>query len=224
MNTLEEQNDIRLALKELIEMKSKRDNSNFTISQLANEIGMPHSILSKLTHSDPLRRVTNPRIETIKKIVHFFRKDGFDITIDNLLKGIEHKPTINVEHQDNITVVKKHIPLFLLDSALKNSIGSVEIDLTSHSNNLIALVSDEFIEPLFKRGSVFIIDKMATPKNDNLVAVRIQDHQKILIRKYTIENNKIILKQRDNDTSPIILMPTISYCILGVVVQANIKT
>ncbi|QLH41414.1 MAG: hypothetical protein HWD59_00860 [Coxiellaceae bacterium] len=63
--------ELHLALKELLEKKSKRDGINFTISQLAKAIDMPHSILVKLIHPDPSKRVTNPRIDTLTKIIDF---------------------------------------------------------------------------------------------------------------------------------------------------------
>jgi len=89
---------------------------------------------------------------------------------------------------------------------------------------LIALVSDEFIEPMFKKGSVFIIDTLQKPEHDNMVAAQIVGHEKILIRKLCLLGHKTLLKLHDQDPMPISLFPTMKYKIIGVVVQANAKT
>lgn len=209
MEHLEYQNDIHLVLKDLIDRKSKRDHLNFTLSQLAKALRMPHSILSKLTHEDPSRRVNNPRLDTLCKIVHFFKNDGFDITIDDLLQGLDKK---------------RVIPLYFLDSELNNKIGTVEVDIATDARNLLAFVSDEYIEPMFKKGSIFIVDTLAKPTHHTLVAIQMQGYEKILIRKLFIHKHKKELRVHDNDPSPISLMPTQQYRVVGVVIQVNAKT
>ncbi len=64
---------IHLTLKTLMQMKSERDGINFTLYQLAKALNMPHSILSRLVHSQPSKRVNNPRIDTLSKIVDFLK-------------------------------------------------------------------------------------------------------------------------------------------------------
>ena len=44
---------------------------------------MRHSILARLIHPDPKKRVTNPRIETLNKILEFFKSEGFTVSIDD---------------------------------------------------------------------------------------------------------------------------------------------
>src|SRR3990167_10553215 len=88
---------IHLVLRNLIEQKSKRDQIKFTSAQLANALSMPRSMITKLTHLDESKRVINPRIDTLLKIVEFFRSDGFNITINDLL-GITTK-SIDVQNQ-----------------------------------------------------------------------------------------------------------------------------
>src|SRR6188472_954785 len=87
---------IHLTLKNLIEEKAKRDNAKFTACQLAEALGMPRSMITKLTHYDKSKRVLNPRIDTLIKIVDFFRADGFNVTLDDLI-GRRTK-TINIKH------------------------------------------------------------------------------------------------------------------------------
>lgn len=169
-----------------------------------------------------MRRVNNPRIDTLSKIVNFFKNDGFDITIENLLEGFKDEPLVT--RNLNWSRPQCSVPLYFFDSDLKNKIGTVEIDLTRDPKGLIALVSDEFIEPMFKKGSVFIIDTLQKPEHDNLVAVELPAHEKIVIRKLCLLGHKMLLKLHDQDQSPISLFPTMKYKIIGVVVQANAKT
>lgn len=86
-NSINHNSELHTVLKDLIDLKSKRDGKIFTIYQLAKAINMPHSILVKLMHSDPTKRVNNPRIDTLTKIIDFFKSDGFSISIDDLLFG-----------------------------------------------------------------------------------------------------------------------------------------
>lgn len=220
MEHIEYNNNIHLVLKDLIDRKSKRDHSTFSLSALAKAINMPHSILSKLMHEDPSRRVSNPRLDTLCKIVHFFKKDGFNITLDELLEGLKQPP---LEIPSSHVAERTSVPLYFLDSDLTQKIGSVELDLQNKSGNIIAFVSDEYIPPMFKKGSTFVVDQDAEPEHNTMVAAQLPGHEKILIRKLFIAGNKLELKIHDADPSPISLMPTMQYRIIGVVTQVNAK-
>lgn len=76
---------IHTKIKNLIVKKTKRDGIVFTPSQLANAINLNRSVISKLIHENPYKRVLNPKIDTLVKIVVFFQNDGFDITLDELV-------------------------------------------------------------------------------------------------------------------------------------------
>jgi hypothetical protein len=218
------ENNIHITIKELIERKSKRDGSPFTIYQLAKALNMPHSMLIRLIHPDLVKRVNNPRIDTLSRIVEFFRADGFNITIDDLLVGFKTRPAVNIQSQvvDSVKI-QKIVPLYSLDTIL-NKIGTVDVNLMENSNNIIALLSDEDIKPIFKRGSIFIIDTELKPKDDTLVAAKIENHDKILLRKFYQIGNKKILKSYNDKTNLITLLPTMQYSILGVVIQIYAKT
>ncbi|QDQ41185.1 hypothetical protein E3226_011905 (plasmid) [Legionella geestiana] len=214
-------NELHLKLRELLELKSKRDGKVFTTYQLAKAIHMPHSILVKLIHADPIKRVNNPRIDTVIKIIDFFKSDGFLITIDDFLF---RKNEIEIQDQFvEKNSVERKIDTFSLDSEL-NRVGFINIKIPEKHHNLMAFISDEEISSFFKSGSVFIIDKDLEPENENLVAVKIESHKKILIKKLLIENEKRILLSIDDKNHKTILMPTFHYLILGVVVQVNAKT
>lgn len=76
---------ISRVIKELIDQKSSKDNAPFTASQLADAIDVHRSVITKLIQQESKNRVTNPRIETLIKIVQFFRNDGLEISLDDLV-------------------------------------------------------------------------------------------------------------------------------------------
>lgn len=212
---------IHLVLRELIEEKSKRDQIKFTSAQLANALCMPRSMITKLTHPDESKRVINPRIDTLLKIVEFFRSDGFSITINDLL-GITTK-SIDVQDQKPlIQPVSRKIPLYSFDAQSNKKLGTVDIKTPNMSKNIFALYADEDIKPLFKKGSIFIIDQDQSPEDDTLVAVNLKNSSEIHIKKYHIEGNKRILKSLDPNEDKIVLIPRFE--IMGVIIQVNAKT
>ncbi len=82
-------------ISELITMKTTHDGASFTNAQLANAIDVPRSSICRLLHPDTTKRVTNPTVEMLLKIVHFFREDGFDVTMDHLL-GFRQSPICRI--------------------------------------------------------------------------------------------------------------------------------
>lgn len=217
-------NAIHVALKELIERKSKRDKVHFTIYQLAKAIKMPHSMLSRLIHADPAKRVHNPRIDTLAKIIDFFRGNGFNVTIDDLLGGLTRNVAIDVNHQDiNVFTANRSVAVFSFEVSQPKQIGTINVKLTDNVKHAIAWMVDEEIKPMFKAGSIFIVDPELLPEHEMLVVARLDGYKKILIRKYCMEGRKIILRSFDHHVTPIELMPTMHYS-LEVVVQVNART
>jgi hypothetical protein len=218
-------NNIHSVLRDLMDQKTKKDRKNFTIYQLAKAINVPHSILIKLMHADPSKRVSNPRVDTLTKIIDFFRNDGFDIAIDDLLSGIKINKSVDVESQVlNEDSTTREIPVYRMGKSLQKNIGTIKTKLSSRNGNYIALLSDEDIKPIFKKGSIFIIDTLAIPENDNLVAVDITAENSIFIKKLLINNRKKILISFDEKIEPIELTKNINYRFIGVIIQVNAKT
>jgi len=212
---------IQIALEQLIEEKSRRDQTSFTSSQLAAALSMPRSIITRLIHPNPSKRVTNPRIDTLLKIVEFFRADGFNITVDDLL-GTK---AIDVQQQFlDANLQQNKIPLFSFEAALSQAVGNIEIKLNTKSKNIFALVDDEDMLPMFKKGSIFVVDKELEPEDDTLVAVKFPKEKKIRIKKFHIQGHKRILTSFDAQEKPIVLLPTLHCEIVGVVIQVNAKT
>ena len=160
---------IHTVLKDLIEAKSKRDGIKFTSYQLANALAMPRSIITKLTHPNESKRINNPRIETLMRIVDFFRKDGFNLTIEDLL-GINQK--IDVQTLSIKSVNQIHsINLYSLSNS-KQKIGMFDLSLSSEHKNTTAFYAENEVSSFFKIGSIFIVDLDAKPENDQLIAIK----------------------------------------------------
>lgn len=216
-------NNIHTSLKTLLELKSARDKSEFTIYKLAKALSMRHSILVKLMHEDPSKRVANPRIDTLEKIVKYFREDGFDITLDDIINGLKKTNYINVSEQVIAEdVFERRIFLYSMDN-MGDKIGSINLKMEHQSENMMALITNHNMAPFFKEGSIFIIDKDLLPENNNLVAVMPSGKKNIEINKYVIKKHQRYLASLDmneffeiHSTKPI--------HILGVVVQIDAKT
>lgn len=217
-------NKIHLTLRSLMEMKSARDGVSFTLYRLAKSLNMPHSVLLRLIHLEPSKRVNNPRIDTLHKIVEFFKLDGFNITINDLLMGFQDPSEIIIQNQQPIVFnSERKLSVYSFNATQLDKIGQIQIKLSTQAKDLIALQSDEEIKPIFKKGSIFIIDPNAKLENDSLVAVKVEKQPHILIKKILIQTKQIILLNYDNSTTPLILNPQL-HSIVGVVVQINAKT
>ncbi|MCZ6914679.1 MAG: hypothetical protein O7C59_09610 [Rickettsia endosymbiont of Ixodes persulcatus] len=216
-------NKIHITLKKLMQLKSERDGMTFTLYQLAKAVNMNHSVLVRLLHHRPNKRINNPRIDTLAKIVAFFKTDGFNVTVNDLLIGLSEKSEINIQTEKTdslLTEVK--LPLYSFDTAHPEKIGTASIKLATIPNNAVAFLSEETIQPLFKKGSIFIVDTQLKPKKDSLIAITLEKHSKILIKKLHIERNKKWLKPIDNSTDPVILELR-QHSIIGVIIQINAK-
>jgi transcriptional regulator with XRE-family HTH domain len=222
VNTLTYTNDIHSTLKQLIELKSKRDNCKFTIYQLAKAINMPHSMLVKLAHQDPSKRVINPRIETLTKIINFFKQDDFNVSLEELLHGLKKKG-IDVEAQIvSQPKMYKAVPLYNMNND-KIKIGSIDVSLTINSNSVIAFLTDDDIKPIFKKGSIFIVDIDCEINHDVMVLVKFRASHKVSVCKFFKEEEYITLKSLDGKFSSDEKNNN-NYEILGAVVQVNAKT
>lgn len=217
-------NKIHLTLRNLMEMKSARDGVNFTLYRLAKSLNMPHSVLLRLIHLEPSKRVNNPRIDTLYKIVEFFKLDGFNITVNDLLMGFKDSAEITIQDQSPIIFNSEYkLPLYSFNATKLDKIGQIQIKLSTQAKDLIALRSEEEIKPIFKKGSIFILDPNAKLENDSLVAVKVEKQHHILIKKINIHINQLMLTSFDNSAAPIIFNPQL-HSIVGVVVQVNAKT
>jgi hypothetical protein len=217
-------NSIQQILVELLDKKSRRDRVQFTSSKLAQALNVKRSLIQRLIHPDPLKRVTNPRIETLQKIVSFFQAEGFNLSLDDFLK-LKTSTVIDVQNQ-KIGVVENSltIPVYSLSDPFGEQVGVIDVKLTVKANNIIALYSDYEIKPIFQRGSIFIVDRDKDPIDDSLVAIIIDNDNRVLIRKFQSANGIRKLKSFEDNDNVIILKPSMRYQIIGVVIQINART
>jgi hypothetical protein len=220
---LTETNNIHFSLRTLIDLKSQKDNSEFTIYKLAKQLSMPHSVLTKLMHEQPDKRVNNPRIDTLDKIVTFFREDGFNITIDDLLHGLKNPSYIDVIPQEDVLERNATISLFPINQA-DQKIGTIDVLIENKSKDLIAFSAHEDIGSFFKKGSIFITDKSSKPEHNSLVAVDLYGKNSIHVMKYCISGHKRVLYSLNESEDPVTILPTKIIKIIGVIVQVNAKT
>lgn len=132
--------------------KSTKDKIPFTIYQLAKALGMSHSILVKLMHPDISKRIINPRLDTLTKIVDFFRRDGFDITVNDILHGLQDKTIEEIQTQSTHSlIVEKDIPVYSFHMDKPEPMGISKVKLMTGVKNAVGYLSDQDIEPVFKK-------------------------------------------------------------------------
>lgn len=214
---------IHLTLKRLIEEKSIRDDVKFTACQLAAALDMPRSMITKLTHTDKAKRVSNPRIDTLIKIAEFFKADGFDVTLDDLI-GIKNT-TVDMDEQVVLQEDNAHrLPVYTFHAGVKDFLGALDVRVNDWNDAFYGIKMMEDIPPYFKSGSIIIVNPKAHIAFDHLIAVVLPNSNEVQLKKYCQAQNKIILKSLYSSDQDITLMPTSQYEILGVVVQINAKT
>ena len=210
-------------LQYMIEAKSKRDQVKFTSAQLARILGMPRSIIQRLIHPDPAKRVQSPKIETLNKIVDFFRSDGFNVSIEHF---IDTKRTVEITSMP----LQQHaqssldIPVYTLSTPLINSIGITSVTLPNPASELFALLAEEDIKPIFKKGSLFIVNPSLAPVNGSLVVAKSISQDSLLIRRYLYRDKQALLQSFDMNENDIHLSTNAYFHLVGVIIHAHAKT
>ena len=214
--------NLPMMIRQLIAQKAARDGSNFNVSQLAKAVNMPHSILVKLLHLDPAKRVTNPRIETLIKIVDFFRQEGFTVSLDDLLSGVSPEQHVDVASQQ-VGGFSIQRTLSVLSFAAHDAppVGEVTIKLTQPTEHAVAYIADQDIPPLFKAGSLFIVDPYRLPEEGMMIAVRLMPGDGVKIGKLQVSPHRRVLLACDPQEPAIDISGA---AVLGVVIQVNAKT
>lgn len=213
-------NDIPKALTQMLELKSTRDNVNFTAYQLAKAINVDRSLIQRLINGE----VQNPRIDTLMKIADFFIKDGFPVTLDTLLNW--QSKSFDVQDQVLVEDQPVDIALYHMHNFNGEKIGKTTVNIASKSAGLIGILTAQTVKPFFNAGSLFVVDMLKQPEHDNVVMVRLNQSPQLIIRKY-IEKNNVLLEPLANDENekPITYHTNNNQCqIIGVVVHINVKT
>lgn len=161
--------DIHLTLRDLINQKSERDQIEFTVNQLAKAIGMPHSILVKLLHKDPSKRVQNPRVDTLIRIVDFFKREGFVVSLDDFLTPSQQR--VDIDRFEMIKPMLKRTFSLHASSTPAKQMGTVEIQTSTTSEHILAFRLENTINDFFKKGQIILVDTNMQAEADMLVAI-----------------------------------------------------
>ncbi len=211
--------DLSEALKSLLALKTNRDNVNFTPYKLAQAIGVDRSLIQRLLNGE----VENPRIDTLFKISQFFIQDGFPLTLDDLMQW--KTKVIDVQEQAILENQFKTFALYQMNNFNGEQIGTVSMAIPKYSPGTIAVVSDQNIKPIFNAGSVFLVDMIKQPQHENLVMVRVEDQDKLILRKYlnNTGNTAILHSLEPGDDDIKFHLNAAIYKIIGVVIHINVK-
>lgn len=209
--------DVFSALTKLISAKTLRDKKRFTPSALSNALGLKRSVIQRLVHPDPEKRVTNPRVDTLMKIVNFFREDGFNISLDHFTSGSLEQDT---QHGEHVLKLQKTIELYPSAVSLSHGYEAVELKLLSDIRRPLAYMPAEGSVPFFQDGMVYVMDTEETPDpNANQTLIVKTGRDGVMIGKYSLEHNQAILTPLVQDQTPVQLDVGKDHLILGVVKQ-----
>lgn len=203
------------SIQNLIDEKQRRDGTKFTPANLAKAINVDRSLVTRILSGE----VTNPRVDTLSKIVKFFITDGFNLRLDDLL-GLSS--LVNINDQVVTQETNFDLPLYSMHNFDGEKIGTVSISLPYAPNGKLAFVSHVDIPPIFRAGSIFIVDTLKNAENNRLVAILADN--KIHIRRYftNYESNggKLVTMSNDEEKPLDIKKEKI----VGVVIKINAKT
>lgn len=202
------------AILHLIKQKSARDGTVFSKRALAEAIGVNISMISRTTNEDLSKR-SIPNIPLLIKIVQFFKDDGFNITIDDLLNFQPNKLYFNHQSGESLTQGVTVNLYEMLSSS--SSYSSININVANRKNDLFAVKSDFSIPPVFKKGTVFVVDKKEVLKEGKL-AIVMTDIGMDLFKVIKSNHVECQMKMLRNDKVEYIDRERIK----GVVIQANV--
>lgn len=176
---------------------------NIQKNQIAQALGIPAMTVRRIFSGE----TTDPRISTLKLIA-----DYLNISIDSLL---------DTKNQISINNSKKAAPYFapILDwdtAARINSIHELDllkwkewqpISLSSKqhiSENAFALISRPSMYPRFPQETIFIIDPNITPRDGDIILVRIKENNELTLRELKIDSPDWFLHPLISSSTPLI--------------------
>lgn len=155
-------------------------------NQLAQILGIPMMTIRRLLSGE----TTDPRISTLKILA-----DYFGVTVDSL---VEKAGLMGVKYSRNAR------PIFVpkLNWEIVGKISSLnDINLTEWkdwqavslsgkekvSNNAFALESRPSMYPRFPHGTIFIFDSDITPKDGDIVLIKLKSNDELTLRELVID-------------------------------------
>lgn len=154
-------------------------------NQLAQELSIPKMTIGRLLSGE----TTDPRISTLKLI-----SDYFNVPLDYLIEADE-QTIVNAlkQNQPHLVpkldwdTVQKINNLSDLDLTQWETYQSIFLKEQQISKNAFALKSRPSMYPRFPQDTLFIIDPDMTPRDGDIVLVKLKSHHELTLRELIID-------------------------------------
>jgi len=179
----------------LSKIRTDRKMSKTRLSELTN-INIGH-----LSHIEKGKRV--PSHKALREI-----SKALDIPYKNLMHAYDHDLTDDqIKYGAANHVLYNKIPIF------GSLLGFTKCDFDTSNADFAIFINDESMSPKFALGSFVLVEQNAPLSNRDYGVFMYND--KILIRRFIIRKNDLVLRAEDPNISDIILVNSDNFYIIG---------
>ena len=179
----------------LSKIRTDRKMSKTRLSELTN-INIGH-----LSHIEKGKRV--PSHKALREI-----SKALDIPYKNLMHTYDHDLTDDqIKYGAANHVLYNKIPIF------GSLLGFTKCDFDTSNADFAIFINDESMSPKFALGSFVLVEQNAPLSNRDYGVFMYND--KILIRRFIIRRNDLVLRAEDPNISDIILVNSDNFYIIG---------
>ena len=179
----------------LSKIRTDRKMSKTRLSKLTN-INIGH-----LSHIEKGERV--PSHKALREI-----SKALDIPYKNLMHAYDHDLTDDqIKYGAANHVLYNKIPIF------GSLLGFTKCDFDTSNADFAIFINDESMSPKFALGSFVLVEQNAPLSNRDYGVFMYND--KILIRRFIIRKNDLVLRAEDPNISDIILVNSDNFYIIG---------
>ena len=179
----------------LSKIRTDRKMSKTRLSELTN-INIGH-----LSHIEKGERV--PSHKALREI-----SKALDIPYKNLMHTYDHDLTDDqIKYDAANHVLYNKIPIF------GSLLGFTKCDFDTSNADFAIFINDESMSPKFALGSFVLVEQNAPLSNRDYGVFMYND--KILIRRFIIRKNDLVLRAEDPNISDIILVNSDNFYIIG---------
>ena len=179
----------------LSKIRTDRKMSKTRLSKLTN-INIGH-----LSHIEKGKRV--PSHKALREI-----SKALDIPYKNLMHAYDHDLTDDqIKYGAANHVLYNKIPIF------GSLLGFTKCDFDTSNADFAIFINDESMSPKFALGSFVLVEQNAPLSNRDYGVFMYND--KILIRRFIIRKNDLVLRAEDPNISDIILVNSDNFYIIG---------
>ena len=179
----------------LSKIRTDRKMSKTRLSELTN-INIGH-----LSHIEKGERV--PSHKALREI-----SKALDIPYKNLMHAYDHDLTDDqIKYGAANHVLYNKIPIF------GSLLGFTKCDFDTSNADFAIFINDESMSPKFALGSFVLVEQKAPLSNRDYGVFMYND--KILIRRFIIRKNDLVLRAEDPNISDIILVNSDNFYVIG---------